>query len=102
MCRLAVEEVQASIERSSQAYVFPFTFVSSFNYLVIVLTASDYDWTSVMGSLQKNQKKWARMSRILRREGANVRVSGTLFKVVDQAVLIFNSKTWLMNPRMGR
>ena len=91
MCRLAAEEVQASIERSSQFYGRPLTLVSSFNYLGIVLTASEYEWTSVMGSLQKNKNKWARMSRILGRGGANVRVLGTLFKVVDQAVLIFGS-----------
>ena len=52
MCRL-----QASIERSSQEYGFPFTFVLSFNYLGILRTASGYDWTSVVGSLQKNQNK---------------------------------------------
>ena len=54
-----------------------------------------------MLSLQKNQNKWSRMSRILGREGANVRVSGTLFKAVDQAVILFGSKTWVMNPCMG-
>ena len=42
------------------------------------------------------------MSRILGREGANVQVSGTLFKAVDQAVLLFGSKTWAMAPCMGR
>ena len=91
MCRLAAEEVQASIERSSQAYGRPLTLVSSFKYLGIVLIASDNEWTSVVGNLQKNQKKWAQMSRILGRKGANVRVFGKLFKVVDQAVLIFGA-----------
>ena len=42
------------------------------------------------------------MSQILGREGANVRVSGTLFKAVDQAVILFGSKTWVMNPHMRR
>ena len=42
------------------------------------------------------------MSQILGREGANVRLSGTLFKAVDQAVLLFGSKTRVMTPCMGR
>ena len=93
--------MQASAERSSQAYDRPLTLVSSFNYLGNVLIPPDNDWTSVVGILRISRKKWARMSRILGREGANVQVSGALFKAVDQAVLLFGSNTWVMNPHMG-
>ena len=33
---------------------------------------------------------------------SNLRVLGTLFKVVVQAVLFFGLETWAMNPHMGR
>ena len=42
------------------------------------------------------------MSQILGREGTNVRVSGTLFKMVDQEVILLGSMTYMMNPCMGR
>ena len=42
------------------------------------------------------------MLRILRREGANVQGLGTLFKAVDQGVLLFGFKTWVNNPLMCR
>ena len=42
------------------------------------------------------------MLRILGRKGANMRVSGTLFKAVYQGVIFLGSKTWVMNPHMGR
>ena len=35
---------------------------------------------------------------ILRREGANVQGLLTLFKAVDQGIIIFGSKMWVMTP----
>ena len=42
------------------------------------------------------------MARILRREGAEPRVSGFFFKAVVQAVLLFGTETWVVTPHMGR
>ena len=42
------------------------------------------------------------MTRILIRKGAELRVSIFFFKAVVQAVLIFDSETWVVTPRMGR
>ena len=41
------------------------------------------------------------MLRILVQEGGNMRMLGTLFKVVVQVVILFGSETWVMNPQMG-
>ena len=46
--------------------------------------------------------KWARMSRILVREGENTRLLGKLFKAVDQGVLIFGLDTWGTTHHMVR
>ena len=43
-----------------------------------------------------------RMTRILRREGAEPRVSGFYFKALVQEVLYFVLETWVITPRMGR
>ena len=48
------------------------------------------------------RKSWSRMTRILGREGGNLRVSVMFFKVVVQVVLLFGSETWLLTPFMGR
>ena len=46
------------------------------------------------------RKSWARLTMILGREGANLRVSRIFFNMVVQAVLLFGSETWVLNPRM--
>ena len=64
--------------------------------------ASDDDWTEVVGNLQKERKIWARLSRILGREGYNTRVLVVLFKAVVQTVMLFGAETWVMTPHIGR
>ena len=48
------------------------------------------------------RKKWARMLRIMGRERENAWVSGTFFKAVDHAVLIFGYEMWVLTPCMGQ
>ena len=48
------------------------------------MTAGDYDWPAVARNLVRARKSWGRLARILSREGADKRVSGTLFKAVVQ------------------
>ena len=64
--------------------------------------ASDNDWPEMMGNLCKAQNKLSRLSRILGREGANARVSGTFFKSVVPVVLLFGSETWVLNSHIVR
>ena len=45
---------------------------------------------------------WARLMRILGREGAYPRVYGMFFKVVVQAVLVLGLETWVLTPCMER
>ena len=56
----------------------------------------------VVRNLDKEWAVWQRLTRILIREGAAPRVSGFLFKVVVQSVLLFSAETWVVNPRMVR
>ena len=55
------------------------------------MTAVDNDWPAVAGNLVKARKSWGRLERIPIREGADKRVSGTLFKLVVQQVLLFGA-----------
>ena len=54
------------------------------------------------GNQVKARKSWGRLARILIREGAYKRVSGTLFKAVVQQVLLFRAETWVLTPRIER
>ena len=89
------------VVRDFQAYGRPLDMVLSFKYLGWTLTTSDDNLTLVVGNLCKDWNIWARILRILGREGASPRVSGILFKLVAQIVLLFGSDTWMMTPCIG-
>ena len=63
--------------------------VTSFKYLGRVMTVGEDNWPAVVGNLRKDQKIWARLTRILVREGADLRVSWMFFKALVQSVLLF-------------
>ena len=78
--RMAEEDMRDITERAIQAYGRPLAMVNSFKYLRQVLTAADDYWP--VGKFWKERKSWARLARILEREGASSKVSGMFFKVV--------------------
>ena len=72
--------------------------VTYFQYLGRVNSAADNDWPAVVRKLSLARAVWNRMTRILSREGAALRVSGLFFKAVVQAVLLFGLETWVVTP----
>ena len=52
--------------------------------------------------MEYTREAWRRMTRILSREGAELRVSDFFFKAIVQLVLLFSSETWVVTPLMGR
>ena len=72
--------------------------VTYFKYLGRVLTAADDDWPAVVWNLRKEQKSSECMTRVMGQEGASPWVLGIIFKAMMQAVLLFGSDTWVMNP----
>ena len=99
---MAEEELRKSSERDFHPYREPLETVMSFKYLGNFFMAGDEDWPEVAGNLQKARKIGVRMTRILIRERAHLKISGHFFKAVVQAVLIFGSEKWILNPRMER
>ena len=65
-------------------------------------SATDDDCPTALSNLRNARKKWARMSRIIGQEGANARMYGKIFKVVLQALILFDSETWVVTLRVGR
>ena len=76
--------------------------VHSFKYLGRIMTAGDDNWPAVAGHLVKAQKSWGRLTRILSREGADKRLSGTFFKTVVQQVILFGAEMWVLTPQIER
>ena len=66
------------------------------------MTAGDDDWLAVARNLVRARKSWGRLARILSREGADKKVSGTFFKAVVQQVLMFGAERWVLTPRIER
>ena len=52
------------------------------------------------GKLRKARKIWMWMTRILSREGGDLKVSGLFFKAVVQAVLLLGADMWVLTPQM--
>ena len=94
--------MQESEENAFQAYGRPLVMFTLFKYLGRVLMAVDENWLAAVGNLRKKWKSWTWMAKILVREVDIPRVSGMFFKAVVQAVLLFGSDMWVMNPHMGR
>ena len=90
------------METELTAYGRPLAAVPDFKYLGRVLSASDDEWPAVVHNLRMARSKWARLSWLLRREGADARTLGMFYVAVVQAVLIYRSEMWVMSPRIGK
>ena len=100
--RLAEAEIRESTEMAFEAYGEQIESVPRFTYLGRKMTAGDDDWPEVAGNLTKAQRSWGRLQKILSREGATPRISGSFFKAVVQQVLLFGAETWVVTPKMER
>ena len=96
------EELRESAKRDFQSYGRPLDTVAFFKYFRQIITASDDDQPAMVGNLSKSWKSWARLKRIMVRDGSRPRVPGMLLKAVLKAVLISGVETWVMTPRIGR
>ena len=76
--------------------------VTSFQYLGKVISAAGEDLPAVVRILVKSRAMWRRVTSILSREGAELRVSVFFFKAMVQLILIFGAETWVVIPRIGR
>ena len=99
---MAAEEERVVTSRAFSAYGIPLETVTSFRCLGRVISAAENNYTEIVSNLSRARAVRKRTTIILIREGAEPRVSGFFFKSVVQAVLIFESKTWVVTPHMGR
>ena len=52
------------------------------------------------GNIRKAQASWGRLARILGREGADLKVTRSLYTAVTQQVLLFGAESWVLTKRV--
>ena len=73
--------------------------VNVFKYLGHWLSKDDNDLTAVRANIKKAHAQWSKFSRILSREGAKLKTMGIFYRTIVQAVLLFDSETWVLTQR---
>jgi hypothetical protein len=68
--------------------------VDMFKYLGRHLSATGNDKIAVQHNLSKAQKRWGRVSVILKREGADKKTMSNFYKAIVQSILLYGSDTW--------
>ena len=86
--------------RFFSAYGAPLTAFYLFRYPGQTLLSSDKKWLAVERNLRRERGKWGRLAKILGREVIDNRLAGRFYVAVVQAVLLFGSKTWVLNSRL--
>ena len=76
--------------------------VDCFRYLGRPINATGSDWSAVVYNLRKARGRWARVTRVLSRQGASSKISGYFYKAVCQSVLLYGCETWLVNQPLLR
>ena len=76
--------------------------VPNFRYLGRPLDQTDDDWTDVRRNIMRARSVWGRLETLLRREGAETRVSEIFHRAVVQAILLYRSETWVFLASMTK
>jgi hypothetical protein len=78
--------------------------VRDFKYLGRITSDDDDDddLPAVRENMKKARKRWARVSRLLVREGATAKMMGKIYLAIVQSVVLYGSETWVLSERMRR
>ena len=76
--------------------------VDAFPYLSRTIEYKNYDWADVYHSLQKSQRRWEVISKVMVNTGEMVRACGMLYKTVAQTVLLYGRNSCVLKGSMLR
>jgi hypothetical protein len=74
----------------------PIKKVRQFKYLGQIVDDSDKDDSAIDRKIQRARGVWARLGKLLSREGANPIAMGIFYKVIVQSVLLYGSESWVI------
>ena len=80
----------------------PLESVDSFKYLGRPLTADGSDGLAVLHNIHRARRRWAHVSKVLCRQGADTKISGYFYKAVCQSVLLYGCETWVVSDKILR
>ena len=100
--RLEETETRENSEQDFEAYGAQIKSVPEFKYLGRILTATDDNFSAVVGNIRKASRRWGQLSRVLSREGVDPKVSWAFYISVTQAFLFFGSETWVLTAKMEK
>ena len=99
--RLAEEEERAGANTEFTAYGIPLSLFTFFKCLGWIIMASDNEWKAIVGNLRKARRNWARLKRVMVREGVGDRTLVHIYLSVVQLVMLYWSETWVMTSCIG-
>ena len=74
--------------------------VPTFRYLGRPLDQMDDDCPAMRRNIMRARSVWGRLETLLRREGADPKVSESFYRAVVQAILLYGSETWVLLASM--
>ena len=95
--RLAVNSIHVVTGMELQSHYHIVDKVDTYKYLKHMLFFDDSDWPTIFNDLQRLQRIWVRLYRLLGREEVD-RTSGRFYVVVVQSVLFFRTNLWIITP----
>lgn len=98
----AAEAAAQALDETFTAYGVELEMVEVFKYLGRSIRFDDNDAQAVRINLGKARAVWGRLARVMHAENASPRVCGMFYKATVQAVLLYGSETWTLNPAMVR
>ena len=72
----------------------PIERVRKFRYLGRILSERDDDTLSIEDQLKRAKRRWGRISKVLKRDGANATVMARFYMAIVQAVLLYGADLW--------
>ena len=76
--------------------------VPTFRYLGQPTDQTDDDWPAVRRHIIHARSVWGRLGIIIRREGADPKVSESFYRAVVQAILLYGSETRVLSASMAK
>ena len=74
--------------------------VPTFQYLGRPLYQRDDDWTAVRQNIMRVTSVWGMLGTLLRREGADPKVSASFYRAVVQEIILSGTETWVLLASM--
>ena len=76
--------------------------LTTFQYLVRTLYQTEDDWPSVQRNIMCASLVWGRPRKLIQWEGADPRVAEMFYRAVVQAIILYESETWVLLAAMER